>query len=220
MLRKKEEPLEQQNHMRGRGLAVDYYGGPTIDPTENVKDLSKALSERQDDLREINNLYILQRVIAVEEVAKIRAAHAVELATLEANRRDNVRQVDIQNAYRSEERAGEAIKGLTAALEQRFFDTNKRISALELSFSEGRGKQLVEDPRLERIYQVVENLSYGRQNDSGKVEGFTAMWKMIIAAVGLLVALNALGVIDRLKATPATVPVTYTVPAVPTAPAH
>jgi len=35
----------------GGGLPVDFAGGPTVDPTENVKDLSEALSTRQDDLR-------------------------------------------------------------------------------------------------------------------------------------------------------------------------
>lgn len=207
--------------MGTRGIAVDYYGGPTIDPTENVKDLSRALSARQDDLREINNQYLLQRIIAVEDVARIRAEHARELNDLEANRRDNIRQVDIQNAMRGEERAGEAIKTLavqtasiaetsrTAAansasqiatqLTSLFAESNKRISALELSLSEGKGKATVEDPRIQRISELVENLSFGRQNDSGKAAGVDSTWKMIIAAVGLLVALNTLGMLDKFK---------------------
>jgi hypothetical protein len=208
----------QENRRRapsgGSGLPVDFVGGPTVDPTENVKDLSQALSERQDDLREINNLYLLQRVIAVEEVAKIRAKHAKEINQLNNDRLEKIRQVDNLNAQRSEERAGEGIKALatqtasiaeasrttaanTAAqiatqLTTLFAESNKRISALELSSSEGRGKQAVADPQMERLAGMVEKLATREATVSGKSEGTSDSAKVIIAALGMLLTLTAL----------------------------
>ena len=41
------------------GIPVDASGGPTIDPTENVKALNAASDERQNDLRDANLDYIL-----------------------------------------------------------------------------------------------------------------------------------------------------------------
>src|SRR4026207_2600159 len=114
-LRRRSDP----GRAPGSGSAVDVAGGATIDPSESVKDLSEALSRRQDDLRDINNQYILQRVIAVEEVAKLRAEHAKEINELNNDRLEKIRAVDNLNATRSEERAGEGMKAVavqTAAL--------------------------------------------------------------------------------------------------------
>lgn len=203
----------------GSGLPIDFAGGPTIDPTENVKDLSEALSRRQDDLRDINNQYILQRVIAVEEVAKLRAEHAKEINELNNDRLEKIRAVDNLNATRSEERAGEGIKALavqTAAIAEAgrttaantaaqiatqlttlFAESNKRLSALELAMSEGRGKQAVADPQMERLALMVEQLAARETKQTGKTEGMSDLWKLIVAGAALLGALNALGVFNR-----------------------
>jgi len=216
-------------------MGIDFTGGPVVDPTENVKDLSEALSQRQDDLRDINNLYLLQRVIAVEEVAKIRAEHVKEINALEANRLDKIRQVDILNASRSEERAGEAIKTLatqtatnaetlrtmvaTSAttlatqLTNLFAESNKRISALELASSEGRGKQAVSDPQLERLSTIVEQLVSSRAQTTGKSEGIGASWLVLLGLVSLIGGLIVIGtfvfVTMRSPAAPVTPQVIY-----------
>jgi hypothetical protein len=234
----KPEPMRNRrrgDHSHsGRGLGVDFMGGPTVDPTENVKDLSEALSQRQDDLREINNLYLLQRIQAVEKVAKVRAQHAREVNALESNRLDKIRQVDILNASRSEERAGEAIKTLATQtatnaetlrtmvansastlatqLTNLFAESNKRISALELSSSEGRGKQAVADPQIERLSVMVEQLASRQAANTGKSEGLSDGWKMLIAAVALFATLSGLGVFDRKAPAPVQAPVYFAAP--------
>jgi len=57
---------------QSRGIGIDQYGDPVIDPTQNVKDLSEASSERQDDLRELT-----------KELFEARNTHTRELAELE-----------------------------------------------------------------------------------------------------------------------------------------
>jgi hypothetical protein len=227
----------------GRGLGVDALGGPTVDPTENVKDLSQALSERQDDIREINNLYLLTRMKGIEEMASLRAKHAKEINALESNRLDKIRQVDILNASRSEERAGEAIKTLVAQtatnaetlrtmvtnsaatlaaqLTNLFAESNKRLSALELSSSEGRGKQAVadpmmlellaevkglqraragdterrthDDPMLDRMMEKLSHLEADRDRGAGKTAGISATTAAIAMGIMMIVGLITIG---------------------------
>jgi len=229
----------QENRRRsvvgGGGLPVDFQGGPTVDPTENVKDLSEALSRRQDDLRSINNLYILQRVKAVEEVAKLRAKHAKEINQLNKDRLEKIRQVDNLNAQRSEERAGEGIKALaqqtasiadasrttaanTAAqiatqLTTLFAESNKRISALELSSSEGRGKQAVADPMMEQLIGEMRHLTAQRAVDMGRTAGMGDTAKTIIGALGLLLTLTALYSFTQRPSAPTPAPQVIYVPA-------
>jgi len=197
--------------MNGGSLPVNFMGGPTVDPTENVKDLSEALSQRQDDLREVNNEYLKARMDAIEQVAELRAEHAKELSALNNDRLEKIRAVDNLNASRSEERAGEGIKALamqtasiaeagrttaanTAAqiatqLTTLFAESNKRLSALELSSSEGRGKQAVSDPQMERLASMVEKLATREAAVTGKSEGMSDSVKMVLAALTFITAM-------------------------------
>jgi len=101
----------------------------------------------------------------------------------------------------------------------------ERIAALEKSSYTGAGKQAVADPMMEQLINEMRTLTAQRAADMGKAavidpsltalmaevransarltagagqaQGMSDMWKLIIAAVGLLVALNALGVFNR-----------------------
>lgn len=168
-----------------RGIGIDAWGGGAVDPTENVKSLSEASARRQDDLRDANNKYLDCRIKCMEHMAVLRAEHAKEIRLLEADRLEKIRQVDVLNASTAADRAGEAIRALAlqttaiaeagrttaantaaqmaAQLTSLFAESNKRISALELSSSAGTGKSA----------------------------GADWLWKAILAAAGMGLALWA-----------------------------
>lgn len=179
------------------GLGVDSTGGPTVDPTENVKDLSEALSQRQDDLRNLNNKYLNARIQTIDVKIKslgkaslVETKHVVKILALQMERLDKIRQVDILNASVAAERIAEAVRtlatqtatnqetnrslvastsqGLASQLSSLFAESNKRLSALELSYSEGRGKTSVADPAMERIAKLVESMATAQAQERGK----------------------------------------------------
>ena len=70
------------------GPAVDRAGTAVIDPTWNVKHLVKAATRRQDDLRK-------QEARAVREVIALHIKYADQLRSLEAERINALRAVDV-----------------------------------------------------------------------------------------------------------------------------
>jgi len=102
---------------------------------------------------------------------------------------------------------------------------SERIAALEKSSYTGQGKQQVADPMMEQLIGEMRALTAQRAADmgkaavvdprlaelmadvrtntarlqagAGKTEGMDSTWKMIIAAIGLLVALQSLGIFNR-----------------------
>jgi hypothetical protein len=81
------------------GIGVDASGGPLIDPTQNVKDLTDAAVQRLDDLRNAESRRIDELRIAesrrVDEQAQLRADYSDKLANAEAKRIDAIRAVDV-----------------------------------------------------------------------------------------------------------------------------
>jgi hypothetical protein len=64
-------------------------------------------------------------------------------------------------------------------------ETNKRLSAVELALSEGKGKQTLSDPATERLIAEVAALRQQQAQGSGKSIGMNQLWGYIIGAVGL-----------------------------------
>jgi hypothetical protein len=169
-----EEFLGTFKSSRGSGIPVDSSGGPTFDPTANVKDLSIASNKRQDDLREaserynassIGNLQALNvlHITYLKEIGAIREHYEQRISSAEADRLNSIRQIDREEVNKTATQAQLAITTLAnqttalaetlrnqvattanAATQQRAIDNaeaNKRISALELSSSAGKGKE-------------------------------------------------------------------------------
>jgi len=133
---------------------------------------------------------------------------------------------------------------LATQLDRTVTAITERIAALEKSSYTGAGKQAVADPMMEQLIGEMRTLTAQRSADMGKAavvdprmhelmtqvrensarlqagagrnEGMDATWKFIIAAVGLLATLAALGVFNR-AATPtaAAAPQVIYVPAPP-----
>lgn len=218
---KKERP-------NGIGLGVDAGGGPVVDPTANVIALSKAATERQDDLREEFIKYVEAGLQHVKEMVALRAEHAKELRTLEsensetlrraeAARLDSIRQVDREDVNKTAAQVLNSVQTLattttttaetlrnqvaTTALQaatQRAQDqaeTNKRLSAVELALSEGKGKQTVADPALVALAANVERLANAQAGGAGRGEGADRLWRYIAAGLGVF--LTVMMLMDR-----------------------
>jgi hypothetical protein len=105
---------EAQQNGQSSGPSVDRQGSPVIDPTENVlalvaaqtkrsddlmaanKELTKEVTKRQDDLRELQFKY-------TTDIAGLRAEHARELSNKESERLDSIRAVDVGAVSRASE---------------------------------------------------------------------------------------------------------------------
>jgi hypothetical protein len=186
------------------GLGVDASGGAVVDPTANVIALVEARADAAASLREADLKFADSQAEHLKEIGELRAVHAKEIRELDTIRLEKVREVD-QLSYRTEtERAQTAIRALADSQAQatetlrktmegnaallasqqdvKFAESNKRISALELALSEGKGKQTVADPAMERLAGVVEKLAAANNTRTG----FDAGRAAAIAGAGVL----------------------------------
>ena len=192
------------------GIAVDAEGNPVVDPTKNVLDLVEAMATRQDDLREANNRYVESAVLHIKEMMALRAEHAKDIGELESNRLNAIRQVDVLAVSTAADRAQAAINALaaTAAADaQKLRDTltataqtnattlaatvttiTERISALEKTSYESKGKSALSDPQMVDLLAEMKSLKETRANVTGKVEGIGHLWGWLVGIVGLLAA--------------------------------
>jgi hypothetical protein len=216
---------------------------------DDLRLAAKELSDtKHSHQRDISSL----RAAHQGQISEIREIHQKDLAKAESGRLDSIRQVDREEVVKTAVAANTAIQTLakqttelqqtlakqvtdTAAAQEtrssaQYNDTNKRLSAVELALSEGKGKQQmadpamdrmaamveklvtsqaegtgrkqVTDPAIERMALTVEKLASLQDKGAGRSEGLSDTWKMVIAAIGLLTALNALGLFDSLKNAP------------------
>lgn len=104
----------------------DRSGGPVVDPTANVIALIEAATARQDDLREETTKRIDAGLIHQQELAKvrdecardmadIRERHSKEIRTLESDRLDKIRQVDVLAGNTASDRSLIAIQTLATS---------------------------------------------------------------------------------------------------------
>lgn len=200
------------NHKRrtrsGAGLGIDAAGGPVIDPTENVKALSEALSQRQDDLRDLNNKYLDARLDAIKEVVTLMAAHSKEIRDLESKRVDAVREIDViaRNTAASQALTGiqtlaastsaerEALRSLVtttaatiAAQTDRIVQAmTDRIATLEKASYTGLGKQAVIDPAMTELVAEVKKLSAAGAEISGKTAGISLSAAVVMGGITII----------------------------------
>jgi hypothetical protein len=170
---------------------------------EHQKDLDTLEAKRLDAVRSVDQL-------AVKTEADRSAAAITALANAAATTAETLRSAVNTSAT-----------NLATQLDRTVTAITERIAALEKSSYTGAGKQAVADPMMEQLIGEMRNLTAQRAADlgkaavvdprlaelmadvrsntarlqagAGKSEGMSDLWKLIIAAVGLLVALNALG---------------------------
>jgi len=194
----------------GAGIGVDAFGGRVVDPTENVKALAAASSARQDDLRQLNNRYIrseIKRVrmqaFHVKEIVSLHQVHDYALHKAEAGRLNALRKNDREDlrvlaaattakAEALQVQVAASAKALADTFAAQMSDVIKRLSALELSSSEGKGKATVESPMMTEMVSELKALRREQQNVSGQKQGALSTREMISWVLLTLITLYAL----------------------------
>lgn len=151
----------------------------------------------------------------VAQLSELRAEHAREINAKEASRIDSIRLADREESNRRVAEAatavtvlakqtsdlsstlGTQVQATAAAAEIRFTsvtgDLVKRLSDLERSTSEGKGKAGVSDPQLDRLTTLVETMARAQDRGTGKVEGIGSAGAFALGLALVLAALITVG---------------------------
>lgn len=146
-----------------------------------------------------------------DRISGLREGYQEKIQHAESGRLDSIRQVDREEVAKTAVAANTAITVLAnrtaelaltldkkvsdtaAAAEARgstqYSDTNKRLSALELSSSEGKGKQTVSDPQMEKLTEVVAALARSQVAGTAESKGFDKAWAIVVAIIGIGIAI-------------------------------
>lgn len=205
------------------GRAVDAMGNPAIDPTQNVLQLVDAAVNRVNDLRESDSkwLQLLQTSAEhrIDDEMKLRAEFGDKLSAAESKRIDAIRAVDVGAVAVASERAAaqatvlanqvvtsaDALRSLVATtatamaaqyqnMTTQFTD---RLSLLEKTQYENKGKTGQTDPIFQELITEVKSLRDSRETSNGKVKGISTSWAILMGAVVLVSLL--LGIYGTIK---------------------
>jgi len=208
------------------GIPVDAQGGPTIDPTKNVLDLVNAAVRRIDDMAVLRAQLSLEQIRRVEQaqsfaesMAVLRSDHNREIRHMESDRVDKIRSVDVANAAATAaqllsavttlattaQATAETLRNQVAATAAAVASQTERVvnpiierlALLEKSSNFGQGRAELANPALTDAILEMRKISAGIYERAGKTEGMSDLWKMIVAGVGLLLALSAAGIFNR-----------------------
>jgi len=193
---------------------------------DDLREITKELVDAKlSNLKEIAEI----RAKYQETIGQLREGYQEKINHAESGRLDSIRQVDREEVAKTAVAANQAITTLAkqttdlattlqktvtdtaTAAEARFStafsEIGKRLSALELSASEGKGRGAVIDPQMEKITALVEVMARNQDRGAGKSEGVNSVIVMLIA-VGTLV----LGVVGAGFFKSSTPQVVYAVP--------
>ena len=198
MKRKRQSPERDYGRI---GMGIDAFGGAVIDPTENVKALAESNAVHQDKIRDITQQLNEAKINHQKEVGELRERFMGLLRDAESARLNSIRQVDREDVNKMSATASttaEALRAqvattaqtLAASLSNAMGEVNKRLSAVELAQSEGKGKQQVVDPALTEAFREVRALAIRSNTAQGSGEGATKMWGYVVAAIGLILMIG------------------------------
>jgi hypothetical protein len=148
------------------------------------------------DARRIDEQAAL-RAAHSETIHRMERAHYESLRHAESDRLDAIRQVDREDVSKTAAQvlnsvqtlastAASAAETLRNQRSQDQTEINKRVSAVELALSEGKGKQIATDPTMDRLVANMERLILAQSAAAGasKVTD-PALEKMADAIAGL-----------------------------------
>lgn len=177
----------------------------SIERQDDLRLLTKELHDAKvDHLQKIAEI----REFYQEKIGTLRETHQAALRLAESQRLDSIREVDRQDVNKTAGQIFAAVATLqttanttaetlraqvtsTANALQTTFnnitaDFNKRLSALELSSSEGKGKQTLADPQLLDLLAEVKSLRDSRTSATGHQTGGADTWKWVALLIGVI----------------------------------
>lgn len=141
-------------------------------------------------------------------MATLRAQNGDEIRKLESDRLDKIRQVDVLAGNTAADRALIAIqtlaqsntttadtlramvdntaKTIAAQTESAMKGVNERLVMLERSLYEGKGKQTVSDPMMEKLVKRMDSLLESRAATVGKSAGLSLGTSILLGSLGLI----------------------------------
>jgi len=195
-------------------MGVDSAGAPVVDPTANVIALNEAATRRQDDLRILERELTDAKLDHIKEIAYLRSKYTIRLAEAESKRIDAIRAVDVNAVAVASERqsaaatvlanqvasSADALRTLvstTAAAmaeqqRQQTAQITDRLTVVERSQYEGRGKELVMDPAMTRLIEKMESVLEFKTKIGGKEEVTTTIWGAVGIAIGFMISIAAI----------------------------
>jgi hypothetical protein len=164
----------------------------------------------ESEIRHLDSIRIAD-TRRLDEQLSLRAGYEEKLQIAEAKRIDAIRAVDVNAVSVASQRASdqasvlatqvsqsaEALRALVATTaatvagsQQQLANTlSARITSLEQSQYEGKGKQAYSDPATERLLAEVAVLRQQQAAGAGKTEGISTSWVILLGAVSLVGAL-------------------------------
>ena len=180
------------------GQGVDAFGGAVVDPTENVKDLSRADVRRQDDLRTANNKLVKAELRHLKETAELRAAHTREMRESEAKRLDAIRQIDVAARTAEADRAIRAIDALATTTKNEADKIRGQLDTTAITLAKQTSEQF--DGVNRRIAELERTSYKGEGTATGSKErssSITAAIYLGIAIVSLILGSIILPLLQR-----------------------
>jgi len=153
------------------------------------------------DARRIDEQAVL-RASYSETIHRMEREHSDSLRKAESERLNAIRQVDREDVSKTAAQVLNSVQilatGTTTTAEtlrnQRSQDQteiNKRVSAVELALSEGKGKQIATDPTMDRLVANMERLILAQSASAGAARVADPATAEMTAAVKLLVQQQA-----------------------------
>jgi hypothetical protein len=146
------------------------------------RELDHAESQRLDSIRQVDREEVAKSAATIQTAT---AALANQTTVLAETLRTQVGTV----ASAAEARAAAVANAADNRLNQFSTDVIKRISALELSLSEGKGKQQVIDPQLTEMIGEMRALRNLQVAGVGKTEGISLVGALMVGGVSLVFGL-------------------------------
>lgn len=184
-----------------------YVPPPTIDPTNNVKDLVQEVVIRVDMLREADRRLFESEMKCVKDQMELRAFYAEKLEIAEAKRIDAIRAVDVNAVAIANQRATDQAAVLaaqvaasadtlrvlvsqTAAANKQQLDQitqqlSDRISTVERFQYEGKGLSGNIPPAVADRISQLEEAKYRNEGRSGLSAPLLATIVGVVASIGV-----------------------------------
>jgi hypothetical protein len=199
---------KRQDDIRALGDRLTDTQLKSIDRLSEVRyqhslEMLKASSDRADDLAKMRAE--LGKEIQIAEKDRINAIRSTDVAAVTEQARRTSEQAatlqaqttSIAEALRTQQsRLADDLRALVATTaatalanqQQQFSDVGKRLTTIEQSLSEGRGKQAFQDPAMTNLISAVDKLNQRQAASTGTDTGQTNVMFYLIALVTVLIA--------------------------------
>lgn len=157
---------------------------------KHVKELAKLLAKHGKENAELRSVY--EEKIALSEKGRIDAIRAVDVnAVALANEKQSAAAVILANEVTKSADTLRTLVATTASAaeaQQRQLSEqiNKRLTDLEKALNESRGRGLVADPMMEKLFEKIDSMNGTRR------EGISSVWVAVIGVFGILGTISAI----------------------------